>query len=863
MKTKKKSLVFFFCIALSVIELRADDSIYWALTPGTVYRLFNGSVAWQAKAPTNRYKFQRCEYLITKAEMEESGFLAGAIRSMGFWNKNGGTSSLRGLFKIYLKNTGDLTYSLGNAWTTEGFSMIYCDSNYKVQDDQGIYGVNLNPDSTFFYHGEGLYVAWEFSRTQGDVAAFLVNWAWCNIDRDSLQHGAWSMSSLPGTLAVSMQRPATWFSREGEWIDLVRVTNINVLERTMLNMTSPDPIHVWVSNCSDQTLTFDLKLQVTDSATGTIRYGTSQLVSDLSPGAVRKVTFAGWSPVVAEKVVYTASTSDLVGETFLANNACSVGGEVTTDRFSWCEDINAPITYLGAVWPGSIIMAVKFSAGGPMEITGLSARLAGRANFAGNQCYAALIGSEGDILARSPMHTTIGEDTISPTVFTFPVPAELYNETFYAGIGFLAGPSQWSFLAATWGGLGNEQQMYWFAPEGGTNPYERPYGVRLLLQATASQFNGIMRPKSLRAHAENESTVTLNWKLNYRKNRVLLAWSADSVFGVPQEGRIYFPGDTISGGGEALAFGSDTLYNHEALQPGAACYYKLWSFDGNGYSRGVESRAVTLCKNDTVFPVTESFDDPEYPPSCWSADRMYRTTHGLLPAVLPHSGEGMVTFQAGSQMPGDKGTLTAPPVILTNDNFKVKFWMYRDSALSSSQYSSYKDRLDVLVGENPDGSWADSLGTIYRDRRLEPVESSAGWFEYTFGLGPANPDRPKFVFLRGVSTWNHLDIFLDDVSIFSTSQGIGDDSPANSAVLIYPNPTGDDLHFVTALANKSGTISYQVLDLPGHIVLQGVLPSGTRQKLTIADLSQGIYILKITGDGHSCAAKFIKSCEQR
>ena len=83
------------------LRICTSDTTRWVLP-------FNGGTSQNSRAPSNYFKYQRTEYLITPAEMMASGFTAGLnINSIGFLIQTEGIEKLKGSFNIYLKNPGD------------------------------------------------------------------------------------------------------------------------------------------------------------------------------------------------------------------------------------------------------------------------------------------------------------------------------------------------------------------------------------------------------------------------------------------------------------------------------------------------------------------------------------------------------------------------------------------------------------------------------------------------------------------------------------------------------------------------------------------------------------------------------------
>jgi len=75
----------------------------------------------------------------------------------------------------------------------------------------------------------------------------------------------------------------------------------------------------------------------------------------------------------------------------------------------------------------------------------------------------------------------------------------------------------------------------------------------------------------------------------------LLAWSENGDFGTPENGTIYSPGSTLSGGGTVLSSGAENTFSHTGLTSSTTYYYKAFSYDGaKKYSLGITTNATTL-----------------------------------------------------------------------------------------------------------------------------------------------------------------------------------------------------------------------------------------------------------------------------
>ena len=305
----------------------SDAMLIWALPS-------NNSTSANTRAPGNAYKYQRTEYIITPTEMAAAGFSSGiTLNSIGFLISAVGVGPITGTLTIYLMNTTDATYTLGTTWTTSGFTQVHNDAAFSVPiSPTGVYDISLG--SPFTYTGGGLYVAWEFNSPTGTAGTTGVT-HYCNTTIANSLYGQRSNTSMPTTLAATNFRPATRFGTP-DFTDVIAVTHIYTTEKVPVPFGTPTPLDVRVSNVSASTVSsFNLTMTVKDSATSTVRYTATLPVPDLAAGASSRISFTGCSPSTLEKVIYTASTSAIPGETFSFNNTLNLTGEVNDNLFSY------------------------------------------------------------------------------------------------------------------------------------------------------------------------------------------------------------------------------------------------------------------------------------------------------------------------------------------------------------------------------------------------------------------------------------------------------------------------------------------------------------------------------------------------
>ena len=143
-----------------------------------------------------------------------------------------------------------------------------------------------------------------------------------------------------------------------------------------------------------------------------------------------------------------------------------------------------------------------------------------------------------------------------------------------------------------------------------------------------------------------------------------------------------------------------------------------------------------------------------------------RVTAGAAPTCSPFAGAGMAKFASYDIGAGNGYSLTSPAITFAGAAYKVKFKMYRDNG-----YSADADRIRVYLNANPNVTGATLVGTINRSMALAPIETTEGWYSYSFDL-PAGTTGTKYISILGTSAYGN-NIYLDEISV---NQIINDDA---------------------------------------------------------------------------------------
>lgn len=116
----------------------------------------------------------------------------------------------------------------------------------------------------------------------------------------------------------------------------------------------------------------------------------------------------------------------------------------------------------------------------------------------------------------------------------------------------------------------------------------------------------------------SNNSIQLSWQRQCPQRGLLLATSSDGSFGTPVGDPATV--NMISGGGQRLQHGHQTVFVHNGLQFDQTYYYALYPYQFNGtsweYGAPVLFAGNTACAV-TSLPIEESFTGSTYPPVGW------------------------------------------------------------------------------------------------------------------------------------------------------------------------------------------------------------------------------------------------------
>lgn len=232
--------------------------------------------------------------------------------------------------------------------------------------------------------------------------------------------------------------------------------------------------------------------------------------------------------------------------------------------------------------------------------------------------------------------------------------------------------------------------------------------------------------------------------------RVNTACGEGNASGPPDEMYVYRPNGTLTENGspdnaffsiESGRYSIDASTNPDPFlsdgSPGGLVLNNIGSAGSTiSFVKGTPA-GITI--DFSTNPYIEGFEGTNFPPPYWLHYRqsgiygLYSDDYCVSPDAYPHSGNLMAVYPNRLLQSGNSSVLTTPRINITdidNYDYNVSFWIYRDDGLTQNA-----DRIEIYLNRtaNLEGT-PTLLGTIHRSTALTPVESSAGWHQYSYSF---------------------------------------------------------------------------------------------------------------------------------
>ena len=218
----------------------------------------------------------------------------------------------------------------------------------------------------------------------------------------------------------------------------------------------------------------------------------------------------------------------------------------------------------------------------------------------------------------------------------------------------------------------------------------------------------------------------------------------------------------------------------------------------------------------------------------------------------PHSGTGMARYFCYNLSEGKSAILISPSINLTTVGVyvaKVSFWMFRDNS-----YPTKEDSLDIYVNDTLTLSNAVHLGKLIRYKGLPPIQSTTGWYQYSFEIPTSFSGDKNYIILKATSEFGY-DIIIDDLSVYIDNAVNIDVTEENASINIFPNPSDGITNIETKQISNAELSVYSLMGQ--KVFSKKINTTNTVQQLDFSFLVKGTYIIQIKNEKNNIIRKLV------
>lgn len=391
----------------------------------------------------------------------------------------------------------EVRYRLKNAisWTNAiaPMTLVHTDS-INLPDTIGPFSVPFSGMGTspFTYTGDGVYVAFEWSRSAGDLPSNNVALATManttiqdinGIDSVQLVLGLTTKSDSSDlaqreTLFGTNLRPETRFGADSVK-DSVEVAGVYSFGFIADPYGSPVPISALIVNHSADPQTYTATLEVKDAVSGTQRFTDTQMIM-INGDTSGLVNFAGWTTAINETDSVIVSVPALGDENALANNKGYYVSKVNSSIQAYADE-GDPATSAGFGTGDGLILA-RYNMNGCGSIN--AAHIYLDFSAIGDTMYAVVMDENGMLVDSSDVLIATGDDVNAYYSFYFPDVPSFNDEEYYIGLAQIATPTEaYNPVGVQWEANVVRDSAYYRANIDGTGLVHHPEPGRLMIRA--------------------------------------------------------------------------------------------------------------------------------------------------------------------------------------------------------------------------------------------------------------------------------------------------------------------------------------------------------------------------------------------
>lgn len=392
----------------------------------------------------------------------------------------------------------EVRYRLKNAisWTNAIMPMdLVHNDSIDLPDTLGQFSVPFSGMgiSSFTYDGDGVYVAFEWSRSEGDLPSNSVALATTANTTIQNQNGidsvqlVLSLTTNSDTSDLAQRevlfstnlRPETRLGSSSVQ-DSVEVAAVYAHGYTSDPYGSPTPVSARIINHSADPQTYTATIVVKDADSGTVRFTEMQSIM-IDGDTTGLVTFTPWSPSINETDSVIVSIPGLGAENALSNNTNYYVTKVNSSIVAYADDSDQATAAGYGDGEGLILARYKMNGCGAVN----AAQVYLDFSTAGDTVYAVIMDDMGTLIDSSDIFIP---DTTEVNVyhsFYFPDVPSFNDEEYYIGLAQKAHISGAAYnpVGVQWESSFIRDSAYYRANLDGTGLVHHPDPGRLMIRA--------------------------------------------------------------------------------------------------------------------------------------------------------------------------------------------------------------------------------------------------------------------------------------------------------------------------------------------------------------------------------------------
>lgn len=391
----------------------------------------------------------------------------------------------------------ELRYRLKNAisWANAiaPMTLVHNDS-IVLPDTLGPFSVPFSGmgTSSFTYEGNGVYVAFEWSRSEGALPGN--NVALTTTDNTTIQdiNGIDSVQLVLGLITptdtadmahrdilfANNLRPETRFgsSSIGDSVEVAAVYSLGFVADPF---GSPVDISALVLNHSPDTQTYSVTLEVLDQGSGALRFTDTQSVT-MAGDTSALVAFAGWTPTVNETDSVIVSIPALGDENAVSNNTNYYLTKVNASIQAYADQGRQATSAGFSTGEGLILTRYKMNGCGAVN----AAQVYLDNSAVGDTVYAVVMDSAGMLIDSSEILIVGNEEVNAYYSFYFPEIPSFVDEEYYVGLAQKADTADAYYpVGVQWEASVVRDSAYYRANIDGTGLVHHPLPGRLMIRS--------------------------------------------------------------------------------------------------------------------------------------------------------------------------------------------------------------------------------------------------------------------------------------------------------------------------------------------------------------------------------------------